>query len=187
MGIEDKTKHFMMHLGFQQRKDKNVMHIQTKITLSTSVQKAWEVIGLKFGHVAEWTATLESSSLEGDMGIGAVRVCKTRGIGIFPSATIKEVMTEFDPEQYRFAYKVTSGLPGMFKSAQNTFTIVPIDNKSCVVKSIAVIELTKWLRPIEWFFALLLKQDLKKVFDEMKFYIENNKVHPRKAKLLMQE
>ncbi len=153
------------------------MEIHTEIKVSASAERA---------YAAKWTTALESSSLEGEVGLGAIRTCHSNKVGPFPAAVSKERLIDFDPEHYRFTYVVQSGLPTIFKNAQNAWSIVPINKSSCIIRSFASIEVNGWLRPINWIVLLLIKRDLKKVFEEMEYYIEHGKVHPRKAKSILE-
>lgn len=158
------------------------MKISTKIYLSAPAEKAWEVLGDKFGDFGLWTSSLTSSKLNGNLGVGAVRTCQTPGFGPFAAAVVKERLVEFNPKEKRYTYVVESGLPAIFKNVKNSWSIESIDNKNCIIHSYAVAELSFWLRPFSWVFPLLIKRDLNKTFEEMSYFIEKGKVHPRKIK-----
>ncbi len=157
------------------------MKIQTEIKITASQGQVWEVLAEQFGAVADWTTALRSSSLEGAVGKGAVRTCESAPFGPFPASTVKERLVEYDPQNHRFAYVAFSGLPAMFKHAQNNFSIERIDDSSCWVRSDAELALSLWLKPLGWLFAVIIKRDVKKVFEEMKYFIETGTIHPRKA------
>lgn len=157
------------------------MKIRTKIKILAPADRAWEVIAGEFGDAAKWASTLESSSSKEKLGIGATRTCQTKGVGPFPSATIKEKLVDYDPKQLTFTYVVQSGLPSIFKSAQNSWSIEPINETSCFIHSNVFMEVSLWLRPLSWIFPLLLKRDLKNTFEELSYYIEQGKPHPRKT------
>ncbi|MBL4658898.1 MAG: SRPBCC family protein [Alcanivoracaceae bacterium] len=158
------------------------MKIRTEFKVSVPAERAWEVIAEKFGDAAEWAATLESTSLKGSLGVGAIRTCRTKGVGPFPPATIEERLIDFDSKQLRYTYVVESGLPAIFKSAQNTWSVESISETSCIIHTLVIAKLNFWLRPLEWLFPLLLKRDLKKTFEELSHFIEQGKPHPRKVK-----
>ena len=162
------------------------MHIRDKVEVAASAERAWEVLGDGFGQFHQWSTALVSSTLKGQLGTGASRVCRVRAFGPFPAAVIEEQLTEFNPDQKRYTYVARSGMPAMFKSAQNTWTIEAIDASHCVIHTHAVVKLSVWMWPLGWLFPLLLKRDFKKFSEEMKFYIEHQKIHPRKAQSLLQ-
>ena len=159
------------------------MIISNEIRVSASADRAWEVLAENFGDAALWTSALNTSSLTGDLGVGAIRTCHSNKIGPFPANISKEILTEFDPRRRRFTYKVQSGLPGIFKGAQNAWSIESISHSSCIVKSRAVLELSVLIRPLSCVLSMLIKRDLKKIFEELHYYIEHNSPHPNKEKL----
>jgi len=158
------------------------MQINTEVLVDAPAEKAWQIIGEKFGDFGEWTTALDSSFLKGTLGVGAIRVCHTRSVGLFPPAIVEEQLIDFDPKHHRYTYIVTKGMPSMFKKAQNSWSIESISQTSCIIHSHVVLELKLWLRPFSWLLTMLLKRDMKKFFAEMAYFIEYGKVHPRKAK-----
>ncbi len=162
------------------------MNIYTELEVAASVEAAWQVIGGKFGEVGDIITALESSSLIGELNVGAIRKCRTNGVGPFPPAEVEERLVEFDPDNYRYTYVAHSGLPKMFTRAQNTWTIEKINSHSCVIKSHAAVEVTMWFRPFAWLVPLMIKRDLNRVFEELGYYIEHQKVHPRKIQLALE-
>lgn len=160
------------------------MDIYTKINLSVSAEQAWETIGEKFGDFGEWISVLNSSQLEGTLGVNAKRVCRTKKVGPFPPSVISEKLVAFNPKNHSYTYVVDNGLPSILKSAQNQWKIVRIDDKNCTVFSHATLTLKFWLFPFSWLLKIAMKKDIKKSFEEMKHFIETGKTHPRKTSSL---
>ena len=156
------------------------MKCMNTIRVATSAERAWHVIAEQFGDAADWAATIETSRLVGKMGVGAVRACKTKAVGPFPPNFIEEEVTQFNPENHSYEYELVSGLPGIFKRARNTWSIRSINESQCEINSHVVIEPITWLRPLGWLFPILIKRDLKHTFEELGFFIEHGKAHPRK-------
>ncbi len=159
------------------------MQLHSKIEVSVPADRAWEVIADEFGNFGQITTALESSSLKGELGVGAIRVCNSKPVGPFPASVIEERLVEFDPVQKKYTYIAHSGLPAMFIKAQNTWSIESVTDTSCVIHSLAKLELKVWLRPLSGVLLWLIKRDLKKVFKELEYYIEYGNIHPRKANL----
>ncbi|MGJ8681670.1 SRPBCC family protein [Paraglaciecola sp.] len=156
------------------------MECNNTIRVTTSAQRAWHVLADQFGDAAEWATTVETSKLVGKMGVGAVRACKTRAVGPFPANYIEEEITQFDPENRSYSYKLISGLPPIFSRATNTWSIRSISDNECEILSNVILEPKIWLRPLAWLFPLLIKRDLKHTFEELGFFIERGEAHPRK-------
>ena len=156
------------------------MKIINEIKLAVPAEQAWKIIGEQYGDAAQWTSVLEASSLIGELGVGAIRTCHSRAVGPFPASIVEERLTMFEPANYRLTYVAEKGLPGIFKKATNAWSIQPVDHNSCVVTSRAELKISVWLFPVKWIFPILISRDLKKVFEELQYYIERGKFHPRK-------
>ena len=155
------------------------MNLESKITVNASAQEAWQVLGEQFGTISEWSAALQSSSLNGELQTGAVRTCTSSGFGPFPPTEAKEQLTHYDPNSLEFSYTALSGLPKFIKEASNAWSIQTVDAHQCIVYSRAKVKLAWWLTPLAWLFPLLLKKDMKKFIEELVYRIENGRPHPR--------
>lgn len=158
------------------------MELKTSVNVSVSAEAAWQVIGLQFGEFGQWVSALESTSLQGELGVGAIRSCRTNGFGPFPASVAEEELIEFDAERRRYTYVVSNGLPGIFKSAQNSWSVEAIDSENSVIHSHAVLELSLFLRPFGFLLKLLFRRDMEKLFAEIAFYVEQGEIHQRKIK-----
>lgn len=156
------------------------MKIQTEVNISASAEAAWLVIVNQYGDLGNIISALKSSSLDGPMGVGVSRVCNTTGIGPFPSSQVRERLTELNPKLKTLTYEVTHGLPSIFTHAQNTWSVTSVDENNCIIHSHAEVRVKIWLTPLSWILPTLLKKDIKKTFDEIRFFIETGDVHPRK-------
>ena len=82
-----------------------------------------------------------------------------------------------------FTYQATTDRSWIVSKAQNHWSVRPLDPQSCQVEALAVLELRN-----NWgiILAPLLKVQLnrigKQVFEELKFYIEESRPHPRKLR-----
>ncbi len=157
------------------------MKIVSEITVAASAKRAWQVLAEQYGDAGVWTSVLESTTLTGQLGVGAIRTCHSKAIGFFPASVVEEQLVEYKPETFEFTYIAEKGLPGIFKRATNAWTIQPLDAGSCIVRSQATLITSAWIFPIRWIFPLLIKRDLSKVFEEMAYYIERGELHPRKV------
>ena len=157
------------------------MEIISKITVQASAERAWQVLAEQYGEAATWTSALESTILTGKLGVGAIRTCHSKAIGPFPASVVEEQLIEFNPEEYKFTYIAEKGLPSIFKSATNAWFIEPLNSQSCNITSHATLKASLWIFPIAWIFPIIIKRDLKTIFDEMAYYIERGEIHPRKV------
>lgn len=158
-------------------KESNVMG--KPMTKSASIEidvpaaVAWQAVGEEFGKTAEWTSELRGSYLDSDeVGVGVSRVCQ-RG-----KETLVETLTKYDPDTMTYTYELQNPGNGV-KSAVNSWTVEPLGENRCRVTTTPTIQLGWWLKPM---MALFIGSVLKKVLEELKYWVETGTVHPRKAK-----
>ncbi len=145
------------------------------IIVDASAERVWQVLGLQFGDIGQWTSVVASTSISGELGVGAKRVCH-----LSPSSTVSEELTEYSPETMSYAYRAGAGVPGWVKEASNHWTIQPIDEKHCRVLIRPTIRLSWWANPIKPFCVWSTRRLLVRVGEELKHYVEKGEVHPRK-------
>lgn len=91
------------------------------------VDLVWRAVGEGFGEVGVWASGLESSYLEtGEVGVGAVRVCKAAPRWPFGAAVIRERLLTYDPTSRTFSYEAFEGLPSFMAAGQNRWTLEPL-------------------------------------------------------------
>ncbi|GLR70206.1 SRPBCC family protein [Agaribacter marinus] len=160
------------------------MHLRNEIPVSVSSKRAWEVMGEEFGNIGLWVASLESSHLVGDLGVGAHRVCNGLGFGPFPPSIVKEKLVHFDPQKREFSYELTEGNPWFITHARNNWTITSVDENNSIIKAHAVVDIIWFMRPLAWVLPALLKKQLALFTEELSYFIESGNIHPRKQQVL---
>ena len=152
------------------------MIIETEIPINASAEKAWMALGEQFGDIAHWAPTIVESSLDGELGVGCVRSCRTEeSFGPFKASTVKEKLLVFDRDARVFEYQGISGLPGFVKVAKNRWSIHADGDQRCVVKMRATLELKGIMKILQPLMPLMLKKDLKKFKQKMKNYVEGKR------------
>ncbi len=81
------------------------MDIHEQVEIEAPASTVWEVVGERFGDIARWTEFLDSSSLEGELGVGAVRTCRFQPNVFSRTGTIRERLTSFDRDAMRLSYE----------------------------------------------------------------------------------
>ena len=108
------------------------------------------------------------------------RVCATAVPGF---ADIQETFTSYDESSMHFAYQATEGRPWFLKRAENHWVVRALGPETCEVDTRAEVDLP--LLP-GLFLAQLLKLQMGRVgvrsLEELKYYVEQHQVHPRKRK-----
>ncbi|MEX0299310.1 MAG: SRPBCC family protein [Kordiimonas sp.] len=145
-----------------------------EIELNISAEQAWVAVGEKFGETGQWTSLLDSSYLEGQLAPGGYRVCMQK------NKKLTERITQFDPENMKLEYELIDGRPPIVQSAGNSWSIMSLGSKCCLVSMRPEISMKWWavlLTPLLW---LGLNTSLPKVLEEFKHWAETGTVHPRK-------
>ena len=160
------------------------MDIKKTVIIKASAKQAWQVLGEGYGEVGTWIVSLSQSSMEGEVGVGGIRVCTGLGFGPFPASVVKERLIDFDAQSYSFRYEAFTGLPAIIKSAQNAWKIDPQGQNQCCIKMHAQIQLKWWARPLGILIPWLMAKDFNLLEEEMVYRIEQGRPHPRKLKAL---
>lgn len=145
-----------------------------QLELDVSAEQAWVAVGDKFGETGQWTSLLDSSRMEGDIAVGGCRVC------LDGRRTFTEHITAFDAKNMTLEYELVTGRPFIIKSARNSWSIRPLSSNSCLVIMKPSIELKWWAICMLPVLSLGLSSTLKKVMEELEYWVERGIVHPRK-------
>lgn len=162
------------------------MHTQMKvqITINASAHKVWQILAHEFDNIGRWAAAIEESSADTNIPapsgaeVGG-RVCSAQGFG-----DVREEFTYYDESALRFGYKATKGLPAwLVKRAENNWSVHPLGPNKCIVKSRGEIDYTLipglFLIPV---FKFQMNRIASRLFEELKYYAEQDQPHPRKLK-----
>jgi hypothetical protein len=161
------------------------LRIEREITINASVDEVWRVLAHDFGHIDQWASVIAASSAAADVpapsgaGIGG-RVCTSSVAGF---GEVQEEFTYYDEQAKRFGYRATRGMPGFVKSAENNWSVRPLETGKSAVEARGEIELG--LIP-GLFLAPILKLQFGRmshqVAEELKYFVEHGRPHPRKLK-----
>lgn len=164
----------------------SAMDLRNEIAIDTPAGAAWDALGERFMHIGDWAAPIHSSCPleQGELGVGAVRACYIARFGPVKPGTITERLTMFDRGSMSFEYEALEGMPGFVARATNRWSVHPVDEHRCIVRIHA--QLT--LRGPVVLLHCLLKWQMQvggaRVAEELKYYLERGRVHPRKLKAL---
>ncbi len=75
--------------------------VDEKITVAADPQKVWAMVG-RFGGLADWHPDVASVEATGGDAVGAVRKITLRKGGV-----ITESLDEFDPQQFKYSYRMS--------------------------------------------------------------------------------
>jgi len=154
--------------------------IKDSIHINAPIEEVWKISALDFGGIYKWQSGVNLSTAEG-VGPNAApceeRVChvNVKGFG-----KTHEQFISYEPERFRFSYKVVQGMPSFVKSAVNEWTHVR-EGKGTRLTMEAHMEVPGLMGFI---MGPLMRRQMSKLLgealEELKFYIEKGKPHPRK-------
>jgi hypothetical protein len=165
---------------FLRPENESPIEFRTEIELDVPASEAWRVLGEEFGSIGDWASGLRSSSLDREVEVGALRTCELRAFGPFPSGQIIEELLEFDRHAMKFTYAPTSGMPPMFETAKNRWSVEPLGDDRCRVKSHASIDVNWWALPLAKLFGRGIRSGVDTFAEELRHRIEKGQAHPRK-------
>ena len=159
------------------------MQMKGKITIDAPVDKVWAVLGRDFSRIDQWASIItKSSGAEIPESELNGRVCSAKGFG-----DTLEALVNYDEAAMCFTYKALKGLPWFMTSAQNNWSVRELGNGQCEVASRAEIYMRLFpgiiLAPL---FKLMMGRKSREMFEELKFFVENDRPHPRKLRQMEQ-
>ncbi len=119
------------------------MTIHTTMNIAAPATDAWRLFGEAFADWADWAPGIESSTLEGPLDIGVVRVNNTAALG-----TVRQELVHFDRQAQALAYEVRDGLPPFLLGMRNDWVVEALGPDRCRLAGVAVFQLTEQAAPM---------------------------------------
>lgn len=161
------------------------LHLKGHMTINASAKKVWRILAHDFGNIGQWASAIPVSQPLPDLLAPAEaevggRICSPAVAGF---ADVQETFTYYDERSMSFAYQATEGRPWFLKHTENHWVVRELGPQTALVETRA--EITMRLFP-GLFLAPLLQFQMGRVsvrsFEELKYYVEHNRPHPRKLK-----
>jgi hypothetical protein len=166
------------------------IHFKDRIVIHAPATKVWRVLAHEFDAIGHWASAIPVSrglpEVPAPPGapVGA-RVCATAVPGF---GEIRETFTSYDEDAMRFAYEATEGRPWFIKRAENHWRVRSLTPSTSEVEAQAEVEVSLFPGV---FLAPLMKLQLGRTgvqtFEELKYYLEHDQVHPRNMKALRRQ
>ena len=157
--------------------------IEKKVQINAPISDVWKVSAIEFENIDQWDGNVRTSESLGASRTSAPisgRVCH-----MYSGGKTKERFVEFDENVYSFAYEIAQGLPGFVVSAHNHWSHSAISSSETQL-SMRVVMHVKGI--LGFLMQVPIKAQMAKVLtkaqEELKYYIENGRAHPRKQKKL---
>ncbi|MEO1051584.1 MAG: SRPBCC family protein [Bacteroidota bacterium] len=154
------------------------LHFDKQVELNIPASKAWVILAKNYEHVGEWATIIPESAARSEDGEIIGRTCSS----IY--GDVKEMITSWDEASMAYSYEA-DGLPSMFKSGKNFWKVEPINDLRSRVK----MSLRMEMAPLPgflmgWMIKSKMAKDLDGLMEDLKYYAEQGKPHPKKLKSL---
>ena len=157
------------------------MQIRQQLTVNTSADNVWEILGPQYAYVSEWISAVHMSQRH-DTSVAPAnapcsgRVCET-DLGPF-----KETIIHYDERNRSLAYSAQGDkMPFFVKQLSNSWKVTPLgDNRARVDMCAEVSILSVFSLVMGPMMRLQIGGILKNAVEELKYFAENGVPHPRK-------
>lgn len=161
------------------------MEMTLKNTIDAPLPKVWDKLAIQFDRAADWMSLIPKSvekvdgvTVDDAPMVGRVCDLTTKPDGPY----VDETIVAYDEERHAFTVKVVP-VGGKLPIIQNliTFSLKDLGNNQTEMIWDSDIELKtvgKLLSPV---LKKGLSKNLSEQMDELKYFVENNKPHPRKV------
>lgn len=153
------------------------MQITERITVNAPVARLWKILVTDFAHMGVWSSAIMHSEINPNLPTGEIgRVCHT-AVG-----SVAETVTHWDEQTWSYAYR-TDKPPFFIKNAVNSCRLHALGPEMTVIEMQAEVEL---LTVFDWMARPIVTNYLRSLVEvfaeEVKYYAETGKVHPRKLR-----
>jgi hypothetical protein len=138
--------------------------------LEHSPKVLWEIFGEGFENVSDWASLIIKSSLDGDLGEGAVRTCDLKQTGPVAAGKVTEEITHFDRQELALTYVVRSGIPGMMRHLDNAWTFADLGGGRTRVTSTLNLKMAWWSLPMLPLIRMQLKKTIRSFIAQLDRY-----------------
>ena len=137
---------------------------------AASAAEVWAVVGERFGDLS-WSSGVGRSSLEGELGIGGVRVCEVPPNLLVKEGVVRERLLSFDREAMRLSYEAVDA-PGILKHALNRWSVSALDDRRARVEMHASVTFRPLFGAVAWLFAPWMRRLGRQTLDELAEHLE---------------
>jgi len=156
--------------------------INIDIDINASIEDVWQVVGIEYADAYKWASGITHSKALNNISLNG-SLCTERGCDVTGVGQITEKMLAYSDDEHLLSYEVTSGLPNFVSTAQNTWKLTTITGSKTHLEMRIKMQ-TKGF--IGWLMGGIIKQKLQnradRTLEELKYYVENGKAHPRTLK-----
>ena len=146
------------------------MQFAKQITINTSADKVWEILGTNFNEISEWASLVLESQAIPDLPTGSGRICQVKGLG-----ETYEKLENFDNQNREFTFTLKSAkLPFFMRRIANTWHVEPQgDNQAQVSVSSDITLLPLFSQLLSGKIHKGLVKSADDLLAELKYFAEN--------------
>lgn len=157
----------------------NKIHVERALIIERNSNEVWSVMGLQFDQVHLWCSNFLESKPGGSKKFEALEYSH-RSTMTERGETI-QVLDSFDTENYSLTYHITKGKPGIAKTASGVWSLEVVqDNKTKVTIAFDMEVKNAVGYVLSPIIKLKIGKSAEEIAEELKYYMENGKAHPRK-------
>ncbi len=165
-----------------QAKDKKPTIIYQEVTINASIDKAWEILGPQFENAQVWASSIKHSEALNNESLNG-STCTARGCSVKGMGEIKETLLTYSKASYSLSYQINEGMPKMVKYASNHWQLIDMGDGTTKLKMQIEMKTGGFMG---WLMRGMMKKKMtklsKQIAEEFKYYVENEKPHPRTLK-----
>ena len=151
--------------------------------IDAPIDKVWDILGPNYTSAGDWASSVfVSGARAGTPKVAhapaAGRVCET-SLGPFT-----ETIEDYDPDRHVVSYSATGAkMPGFMKGLRNTWTLKPVGGATEARMTLQADIAFPMNILMGWMMKMQFNKALSETIDDLKYYAENDKPHPRKTKI----
>jgi len=155
------------------------LHFEEEVMIEKNIDEVWEVLGNQFTEVHVWSSNFKSSKAGGKP--------KLPGLDYLHRETMTEKgenfqeLDKFDPVNYSLSYHISRGVPAIAKNGLGEWSLTKTKENQTRMNVHFILE-TKGL--LGFIMSPIVSKKVgsasAEIAEELKYYMENGKPHPRK-------
>ena len=157
-----------------------MIEIELNTEIARTAADCWQVFGTRYTDIHLWKSGITASNAEGEAfgesPVGSSRITT-------PTISFSEKLIHFSNAERAFTYQIV-GLPFVVSSGSNAWKFTEAEGKATLHMHLRLQTATGFGWLLNGLLRKNLTKEMGKLLQEFKYYMENGKVHPRKAKEL---
>ncbi|MDB4286150.1 SRPBCC family protein [bacterium] len=156
------------------------VHAKEEVLIEKDIEAVWEVMGSQYAQVHLWSSNFKASKPGGKPKLPGLDYLH-RATQTTRGETLQE-LDEFDPVHHSLSYHITKGAPKIAKEASGIWSLKSMGPE----KTRVVLEFHMATKGVLGLVMIpLIKKNIGKaaaqIGEELKYYMEKGKPHPRKV------